>query len=204
MTNEKAAHTSVPVHELIARRWSPRAFDKNQPVERAKLIALLEAARWAPSCYGEEPWTFLVWDRFRDKASWEKAFDCLAELNRKWAKNAPVLLCACANSVFNMNGKPNRWAQYDTGAASENLFLQAFALGLVAHEMGGFDVDKIRAAFSIPGQFTPMAMIAVGYQAPADILEEPKHKEMEVGSRARKPLAEKFFESAWGAPVKTD
>lgn len=200
---KKLAMTQVPVHEIIARRWSPRAFDRNKPVERDKLIALLEAARWAPSCYGDEPWTYLVWDRFRDAASWETAFGCLAELNRKWVKNVPVLLVACANSVFSFNGKPNRWGEYDTGAATENLFLQAFALGLVVHEMGGFDADRIRAAFSIPEQFTPMAMIAVGYQAPVDILEEPKQKNMEVGPRARKPLPEKFFEGAWGVGVKT-
>jgi hypothetical protein len=63
---EKKATTSVPIHELLARRWSPRAFDPQKTVAREELAALLEAARWAPSCNGDEPWRYLIWDRGRD------------------------------------------------------------------------------------------------------------------------------------------
>lgn len=194
---EKRATTSVPVHDLIARRWSPRAFDRDQPVTREQVLALLEAARWAPSCFGDEPWRFLVWDRHRDAAAWQRAFACLGESNQKWVANAPLLLAAVANSAFDHNGKPNRWAQYDTGAASENLCLQACALGLVAHQMGGFDAEQLKREFSIPDGFTPMAMIAVGHQAPAEILE-PDYRERELGPRRRKPIETRFFEGAWG------
>jgi len=197
---EKKAQTSVAIHDLIARRWSPRAFDKSRPVERGQVIALLEAARWAPSCNNDQPWCYLLWDRNRDPASWQKAFECLAEGNQAWVRNAPLLLASVAGGQFAHNAKPNRWGQHDTGAASANLVLQAVALGLAAHQMGGFDADRLREKFAIPAGYTPMAMIAVGYQADADNLEV-EVKQRELAPRARKPLGEKFFEGTWGVPA---
>ncbi len=193
---DKPAHTRVPIDNLIARRWSGRAFDRNSPVSRVHLTALLEAARWAPSCNGDQPWRYIVWDRFTDGESWHKAFECLSEGNRAWVKNAPLLLLATAHRIFDHNGKPNRWGQYDTGAASENLCLQAVALGLMAHQMGGFDAEKVRTTFHVPDQFDCMAMIAVGHPADPDILDSP-YRERELAERARKPLEELFFEGAW-------
>lgn len=184
----------------MARRWSPRAFDNNRPVSHEQIKSLLEAARWAPSCNGDEPWRYLLWDRKRDPAGWQKAFECLAGGNQIWVKNAPLLMASIAGSQFAHNGKPNRWAQHDTGASSMSLVLQAVALGLAAHQMGGFDADKLREKFAIPAGYTPMAMIAVGYQVDADILEG-EIKERELAPRARKPLGEKFFEGTWGVPV---
>jgi nitroreductase len=194
---KKDATTSVPIHDLLARRWSPRAFDPARPVSREQLKVLLEAGRWAPSCNGDEPWRYLIWDRGRDPQGWQKAYDCLNENNKKWVKNVPLLMLSCAGSTFEATGKPNRWTQHDTGAASVSMALQAVAMGLVIHQMGGWDVDKARAAFAIPADYTPMAMIAVGYQTGPEILdEETKAKEMRP--RARKPIAERFFEGGWG------
>lgn len=198
---ERRAITSVPIHDLLARRWSPRAFDAGRPVSREHLTALLEAGRWAPSCNGDEPWRYLIWDRARDPEGWQKAFDCLSENNRKWVKNVPLLMLSCAGSFFQHNGRPNRWTQHDTGAASVSMALQAVALGLALHQMGGFDAEKARAAFDIPAEYTPMAMIAVGYQAEPDILDE-ETRAKELRPRARKPLAERFFEGGWGKPFK--
>jgi len=147
---EKLAPTSTPIHELLARRWSPRAFDPTRPVSREQLKVLLEAGRWAPSCNGDEPWRYLIWDKGRDPQGWQKAFDCLSENNKKWVKNVPLLMLSCAGSAFQATGKPNRWTQHDTGAASVSMALQAVALGLIVHQMGGWDVDKARAAFDIP------------------------------------------------------
>ena len=196
----KLANTQVPIHELIAQRWSPRAFDRDRPINRAQLIALLEAARWAPSCFGDEPWHYVVWDRYRDESSWKKAFDCLAESNQVWVKNAPLLMLSTANPTFHHNGKPNRWGHHDTGAASENICLQAVALGLAAHQMGGFDVDKIRQTFNIPATFECMAMIAVGYATEAEVLEGDL-KAKELAARTRRPLTENFFEGGWEVPI---
>ncbi|MDX1252334.1 MAG: nitroreductase family protein [Gammaproteobacteria bacterium] len=197
----KLAKTRAPIHDLIARRWSGRAFDAGKPVSREQILSLLEAARWAPSCYGDEPWRFIVWDKNSDAASWHEAFACLGEFNQQWVKNAPVLVLATAGGAFHHNGKPNRWGQYDTGAAAENLCLQAAAQGLMAHQMGGFDTGKTRKSFNIPLEYECMAMIAVGHPASADVLEGDI-KTRELSERLRSPLEERFFEGGWGVPVK--
>ena len=200
MMQERRAITSVSINDLAARRWSPRAFDAARGVTPAQLSALLEAARWAPSCNGDEPWRFLLWERARDPQGWQQALDCLSENNRKWVKNVPLLLLSCAGSIFGHNGKPNRWAQHDTGMAALSLALEAVAQGLVAHQMGGFDADRARTAFAIPADCTPMAMIAVGYQAAPEVLDE-ETRAKELKARARRPLAERFFAGIWGKPV---
>ncbi len=109
--------------------------------------------------------------------------------NQDWVKDAPLLVLACADTLFNHNGQPNRFAQYDTGAAVENLCLQAEAMGLMAHQMGGYDADKARAAFGVPAQYTLMAMISVGYPTdPASFSAEAK--ERETAPRKRRELGE--------------
>ena len=198
--DDRVAKTSVPIHDLLATRWSPRAFDAERKVSRAQLAALLEAARWAPSCNGDQPTRYLIWDRHRDPEGWQKAFDCLSENNRKWVKNVPLLMLSCAGSVFAHSGKPNRFGPHDTGAASMSMALQAPALGLALHQMGGYDAAKAREAFRIPEADTPMAMIAIGYQASPDVLDE-ETKQKELRPRSRKPIAELFFEKGWELPV---
>ncbi len=198
--SEKPALTGTPIHDLIARRWSGRAFAADRAVTPEQTLALLEAARWAPSCFGDEPWRFIVWDRFRDKANWDRAFACLGEWNQNWVRNASLLLLATANTRFTRNDKPNAWGPYDTGAASENLCLQAVALGLMAHQMGGFDPDAIRREFAIPEAFQCMAMIAVGHPAPPETLEG-EYQEAERAPRTRTPLGTHFFAGEWGKPV---
>ena len=198
----KLAQTQVVINAILAQRWSGRAFDPLKPVTRAQIVAILEAARWAASCYNDQPWRFFVWDRNRNAANWQKAFDCLGEWNQKWVINAPVLMLSCAGSIFEKTGKPNRWGQHDTGAAAQNLYLQATELGLVAHPMGGFDAEQARAKFNIPAPYTCMAMIAVGHPAAPESLDGEYH-DLEIAPRERKPLTEIFFDDSWGVPVKT-
>ena len=197
---KKPAITQVPINETIANRWSGRAYDATKPVSKAQLLSLCEAARWAPSCFGDEPWRFMVWDKNSDADAWKKAFDCLAPSNQAWVKDAPLLLLVCAGTLFGHNQTPNRWAQYDSGAAAENLCLQAADSGLMAHQMGGFNVDATREAFKIPAQFTLMAMVAVGYAANIKtVTGEALEREMQP--RKRKPLGELFFNATWGESV---
>lgn len=199
---KKPAITHVPIHDVIAKRWSPRGFDAQRPVNRMQLTALLEAARWAPSCFGDQPWRYIVWDRFADAAGWEQAYACLTPGNQEWASQAPILMLSLASVVFSANGKPNRWAQHDTGAASENICLQATALGLMAHQMDGFDADKMRTLYGIPEGYTAMAMIAVGYQIEPGLLSDVL-RDRENAPRERRPLEENFFEGTWGRAVTT-
>jgi len=192
----KPALTSQPIDPLIEKRWSGRAFIHNQPVAREQIISLLEAARWAPSCWNDQPWRYIVFDRFHNEEAWQKAFQCLSEGNRKWVIQAPVLLMAFADTRFTRNGKPNRWGQHDTGGASTSLCLQAASMGLMAHQMGGYDRDQARETFGIPQRYEIMSMIAVGHPADEDALEAGE-RERELEPRQRVPLGERFFDSAW-------
>ena len=197
---QKPAITQTPIDDVLANRWSPRAYDASKPVTAEQLFSLMEAARWAPSCFGDQPWRFVVCDKTSQPEAWQRAYDCLVPSNQTWAVNAPVLILVCADTLFTHNQKPNRWGAYDTGAAAENLCVQAASLGLMAHQMGGFDGDKTREAFGVPAQFTLMAMLTVGYCAAADILPDDL-RERELAPRTRRPLGELFFNGVWDKPA---
>ncbi|HLF85198.1 MAG TPA: nitroreductase family protein [Blastocatellia bacterium] len=196
---EKPAQTDYPINDLMRRRWSPRAFEEGRPVEREKVLTMLEAARWAPSCFNDQPRCFLVFDG-SDEEALERARTCLSPGNA-WALNAPVLMLSVARETFEQNGKPNRWAQHDTGLATENLLLEAVELGLAAHPMAGYDADRARSEFGIPEGFTPIAMIAIGYpyRAKLDDLDE-KLRGKELAARERKSIGEIAFAGIWNAP----
>ena len=198
---KKKIDTQEKIDGLIANRWSGRAFDRKRPVAHEHIISLLEAARWAPSCFGDEPWRYVICDKIRNETAWNKALACLSEGNQSWAVNAPVLILALANTIFGHNDTPNRWAQYDTGAASMSLCIQATSLGLMVHQMGGFNVEKAASSFAIPEQFTPMAMIAVGYQLAEDEITG-EMRERESSERHRNPLTEQFFDGEWDKPIR--
>ena len=198
---EKKATTRVKINELIARRWSARAFDTNREVEGWKIISLFEAARWAPSCGGDEPWRFVLWNRFTSPVEFQKAFETLDEGNKKWVRNAPILIGVFAYKKWRGNSNEvNHWAQFDTGASAMSLYLQAFDVGLYAHPMAGFDAKKLVQEFNIPEMYEPMAMIAVGYPGNPDSLESP-YREREFQARRRRPLEENFFVNFWGNSI---
>ncbi len=196
---EKPAQTQFPIHDLLVRRWSPRAFDE-RPVESHTLWSLFEAARWAPSSNNEQPWRFVAATKRDHEADWNRLFDCLLEGNRRWAFRAPVLILSIASLNFEDDGKPNRHAFHDTGMAAENLVLQATASGLAAHQMAGFDVEKARVALKIPSGYEPVAMVAIGYPGdPAGLPERLRERELQ--SRSRRPIGEWTFLGQWGNPL---
>lgn len=197
---EKPAKTELAINELMRRRWSPRAFEDDRAVERDKILTMLEAARWAPSCFNDQPRSFVVFDGSDDVAL-GKARDCLSPGNA-WARKAPMLMISVARETFEYNGKPNRWGQHDTGLATENLLLEAVEMGLAAHPMAGFDADRARVEFGIPEGFTPMAMIAIGYpyRGPLEDLDE-KLRGKELASRERKSISEIAFAGFWGQSI---
>lgn len=192
---EKPAGAAHPIHDVIARRWSPRAFDE-RPVEQATLKSLFEAARWAPSSNNEQPWRFIVASK-ETSTDYDRLFACLVEGNRKWVFRAPVLILSVASLLFEDDGKPNRHALHDTGMAAENFVLQATALGLQAHQMAGFDTQKARETCLIPTGFDPVAMIALGY--PGDPAVLPDYlREREIKPRERQPIGDFVFSIKWG------
>ncbi len=167
----KTAANDYPIHDLLKRRWSPRAF-ADRPVEPDKLHSLLEAARWAPSSFNEQPWAFVVATRDRPE-DFDRVLGCLIEFNQGWAKAAPVLMLTFARLAFDRNGQPNRHAFHDVGLAMANLTVQATAEGLAVHQMAGIVPEKARAAFAVPEGWEPVAAAAVGYFGdPAALPEE--------------------------------
>jgi nitroreductase len=195
---EKLAETQNPIHDLIRRRWSPRAFSE-RPVESDKLRSVLEAARWAPSSRNEQPWAFLLATR-EDPESYERLFGVLMEMNRAWAQKAPVLILTLAHTQLTKDGTPNRHGFYDLGQATSNLLLQATSLGLVTHQMGGFDVEAARQRFHVPSGWEPVSVMALGYPGEVESLPEAL-REREMEQRRRKPLEEFVFAGAWGHPA---
>jgi len=193
---ERPSPSDYPINELMRRRWSTRAFEAGRRVEREKLLTLLEAARWAPSCFNDQPRHFLVFDG-SDQGVLDKARACLTPGNA-WALEAPVLMLSVARETFEKNGKPNRWAQHDVGLATENLLLEAIELGLAAHPMAGYDAELARSEFKIPGGYTPIAMIAIGYpyRGKLEDLDE-KLRGKELAPRERKEIREIAFNGTW-------
>jgi nitroreductase len=192
---EKPAVSAHPIHELLKRRWSPLAFS-GRMVEPEKLQSLFEAARWAPSCFNEQPWNFVVCTRDSPEDH-ERLVSCLSEGNQPWARTAPVLMLSVARRTFARNGNPNRHALHDVGLAVENLILQAMALDLFVHQMAGFDVAKARSLFGIPDDHEPVAAIALGYPGDPEQLSPPL-RERQMAPRQRKPLDQFVFGGRWG------
>ena len=192
---EKTAKTKYPVHELLRRRWSPLAFSE-QRVDPETIGSLLEAARWAPSSFNEQPWSFIIATK-DDPTEYERLLSCLIEFNQQWARKAPVLMLTVASLKFARNQKDNRHAFHDVGLAAANLVVQATSLGLVVHQMAGILPDKAREVFGIPEGHEAVTGIALGYPGDAAKLDE-KLRQREQAPRSRKPLAEFVFTGRWG------
>ena len=194
----RRAVTSVPVHPLIAERWSPRSFDPAQEIADQQLIALFEAARWAASAFNGQPWRFVV-GRRGDQA-FKAIHDSLMGFNQAWAGNASLLAVAVAVER-DAEGAEHPTAAYETGQAVAQLIVQAQAEGLHVHQMGGFVPERLTAAFSIPEGNRPLAVLAVGTLADADLLPDEKLRARETAARERRPLAETFFAGRWETPI---
>ena len=202
---KKEIDSSANIHEIIETRWSGVPYDPERSVSQEKLLSIMEAARWAPSCFGDQPWRFVICNKADNSDAWQKLFDCLAEGNQAWCANVPVLIAACHDTQFADNptpfaGKPNSFAAYDTGAASVSLCLQANHLGLMTHQMGGFSADLLKEKFEIPERYTAAAVIALGYQTTEDNIPET-FRGRELSPRKRNPLGENFFTGSWGKGV---
>jgi len=182
----KTASTSVPVHPLLAERWSPRGFDSAHELGDQALTALLEAARWAPSANNSQPWRFLV--TRRDEEAHGRLFAALAPGNRAWAGAASALVLVAARTVGD-DGRPQPWALYDTGQAVAALVTQAEADGLGVHQMGGFDSAAVRAEFGLGDALTPLVVLAIGRRG--TIAGLPGHlADRETAPRSRRPVSD--------------
>ncbi len=195
MTDPKHASPDHPIHDLLAKRWSPYAF-ADRAVSADDLRSVFEAARWSASSYNEQPWRYVVATK-ADPAEFERLLSCLVEGNREWAKDAPVLALGCASLNFARNGKPNAAAEHDLGLAGASLTLEATARGLSVHQMIGILPDRARELYQIPEGVRPLTALAIGYAAGPDALPD-KYRERDAAPRPRRPLAEFVFGGQWG------
>ncbi|GAB3203805.1 hypothetical protein GCM10027293_35410 [Pontibacter aydingkolensis] len=192
--NMTSTENKIAVHNLIEKRWSPRAFAAT-PVEQEQLEALFEAARWAPSAMNEQPWRFIYATK-DDKEAYDRLLSCLVEANQVWAKKAPVIFVSVAKKAYAFNGNINGHAWHDVGMATANLVLQATELDLHVHLMGGFSAGKAREVLDIPEGFEAVTMGVVGYAGDPEGLPE-QLKARELAPRQRKPLSEILFNGKW-------
>ena len=178
-----------PIEQHFLERWSPRAYT-GEAIPEATLKSLLEAARWAPSCYNAQPWRFIY--ARRDTPHWEKFLGFLNEFNQSWAKNASAIVIVISKSTSLPAGATEEvpWPthSFDTGAAWAYFALQATTLGWPAHGMAGIHKDKIRAELGLPENFVVEAAVAVGKQGDKSLLSDTL-QQREAPS-PRKPVSE--------------
>ena len=159
------------LHDLILQRWSPVAF-ADRPVEMDKVQLLFEAASWAPSARNAQPWRFLFVTK--GSADYDLFIDLMDEGNQVWAQTAPLLVLSMGQVISTYKNRPNRLALYETGMAVSNLLLQATHMGLLVHQMGGYDVERAKVELVIPTRYEPAAMMAIGYKGDPSGLPEEK------------------------------
>ena len=187
-----------PILPQLTQRRSPRAYT-SQPVPTEVLQQLFAAASSAASCYGEQPWRFIVGSQSTSPEAYQKILGVLAEFNQVWVQHAPVLGISIAKTTFSHDGNANAWAQHDVGQAVATMAVQAVELGVQVHQMAGFSAEAARAAFGIPEGYNPVAVFTIGY--PGDLDNLPDNlRERELAPRTRKPLAEFMFEGGWPQP----
>ncbi len=185
-------HPDHEVDPVFVHRWSPRAMS-GETVSGGELMALFEAARWAPSCFNDQPWHFLY--ARRETAHWARFFDLLVEANQVWAKDAAALMVVVSRKNFEYNGQFSRTHSFDTGAAWQNLALQGSRMGLVVHGMAGFDYDRAAKELKVPDDYMVEAMAAVG--RPGDKAKLPQALQEKEQPSGRKPVDEFVFEGGF-------
>ncbi len=181
----KKANTNYSIHELLEKRWSPRAFSEKSVAPKL-LKRLFEAARWAPSSYNEQPWRFIAARKENDEA-FEKLSEVMNDFNRSWAADAPVLVLGLAKKIFDVDGRPNPHARHDLGQAIAHLTFEATRNDLYVHQMAGIHPDKARQLYDLDEDLDVCTMFAIGYRGEADSLDEKLQKQ-ETTSRSRKSL----------------
>lgn len=176
--------------EIFKERYSGREYDPKRQVPKEAVTAIIDAAHLSPSCYNEQPWHYIIADKKDQPDAYQKIFDTLVEFNQGWVENVPLLIVSVCSTKYRKNGKPDRHGPYDTGAATFAMMLEATHLGLMAHQMGGFDEKKLSKSFNIPEDYIPMAVMALGYEKEG---AEPVPKD-------RRPKEKHFFIGEWGNP----
>jgi nitroreductase len=173
---------TVPFGVLTLKRYSPYEFDPFKEITNHEIGIIADAVRNSPSSFNQQPWIYILCDKKQNPEAYANIFSCLAEKNKEWAKDAPLLILCLANLISDYDNNPNPYAEYDTGCASVTLSYSATSIGAQAHQIGGFDADKAKALFNIPARYKPMTVIALGFA-----------KNNKAPPKVRKPIDEIFF-----------
>lgn len=187
--------TEHPILPQLTQRRSPRGYT-TQAVSAEVLQQLFTAAGSAASCFGEQPWRFIVGSQQSSPEAYQKILSILAEFNQAWAKNASALAIAVAKTTFSHDSNPNAWAKHDVGQAVATLAIQGAELGVQIHQMAGFSQEAARTAFQIPAEYELVSVFTIGYPGNVEGLPEAL-QQRELAPRTRKPLGEIMFEGGW-------
>ncbi|MBU0560581.1 MAG: nitroreductase family protein [Bacteroidetes bacterium] len=184
---------SSGIIDILKKRWSPRSFS-NKNISDESLQRIFEAARWAPSCFNEQPWNFIYFRRGSE--SYNKLAAAIMDGNKPWSINAPVLVLTVARNSFERNGKSNNYAMHDLGMAVFSLTLQALSEDIYLHQLAGFDAKMTSEIFRIDDNFSPATVLAMGYLGDPEALPDSL-KPSEKKRTGRKPISEFVFMNSW-------
>ncbi len=177
----------------IKNRKSSHIIDPDRQVEDEKINELLEAARWAPSCYNNQPWRFIL----SRNESLDRVKECLAKGN-SWAKRAPIIITVTSKPELDCQIQDRDYYTLGIGLAVENLLLQGIEMGLVVHPIAGFKERQVKQTLRIPDPFRIHTLIIVGYPGSQEGLDD-KITQKEKAPRRRKPLREIAFSEFWNS-----
>ena len=151
----------MELEEAIKGRRSIRAF-KPQDIPEETVEKLINAARHAPSAGNTQPWKFVIARNIETKQKLARA-----AFNQTFVEEAPVVIVVCADENrssirYGKRGKTLYCIQ-DTAAATQNILLTAYSLGLGTCWVGAFNENEAKKALKTPEGIRPVAMIPVGY-----------------------------------------
>jgi len=196
MTSFAGRTADHPIEKLLLERWSPRAFSSESITEDA-LMTLFEAARWAPSSYNSQPWRFIY--GLRDTPSFATILGLLVPANQAWAKHAAALVVVVSKTTMAPRGTemPSHSHSFDTGAAWQNIGLQATAMGWHTHGMTGFDIPRAATELGVPEGYRVEAAFAIGKQG--DKASLPEQMQAMEAPNGRNPVSSFVFEGSFKA-----
>lgn len=145
--------------DLAKNRFSCRSFS-DKPVEKEKIMQIMEAARIAPSANNLQPWFFFVISE--DKNFLAKTHETY---HREWFNDAPVVILACADieRAWKRNSDQKNHSDIDASIAIDHITLAATSVGLSTCWVCNFYVDKVQELFKLPQNLEPIALIPIGY-----------------------------------------
>jgi nitroreductase len=154
----KTPITSAPMTDLLVSRWSPRSYDESHEISDQELLSILEAGRWAPSSSNGQPWRFSVAKRGTELH--KKVVAGLTGFNQAWAPAASALIVVSVKKAEDRTTHPAN--HYDAGLAVSLMSVQAQALDLYTHQMGGILNEQLHEDLELSADLEVVVVFTVG------------------------------------------